>query len=105
MLLAVDGVAAHKSPPMESSSTLMGYDDAGNLVWSASGLILPSTTSCDMASTTVAARKVTRGYDARNRLITLRFPDKNGDQDWTCTADGKPATITTSNEVVRSAAS
>lgn len=87
-----------KSIEPETGSTLMGYDDAGNLVWSASGLNLPSTTSCDMASTTIAARKVTRGYDARNRLITLRFPDKNGDQDWTYTADGKPATITTSNE-------
>jgi len=87
-----------KSIEPETGSTLMGYDNAGNLVWSASGLNLTSTKSCDMASATIDARRVTRGYDARNRLKTLRFPDGNGDQDWTYTPDGKPATVATSNE-------
>ncbi|WP_268989338.1 NBR1-Ig-like domain-containing protein, partial [Xanthomonas vasicola] len=32
----------------ESGSTVMAYDAAGNLAWSASGLDLPSTTSCDL---------------------------------------------------------
>ncbi|HZA49336.1 MAG TPA: hypothetical protein VE549_01275, partial [Myxococcaceae bacterium] len=81
----------------ESGSTVMEYDGAGNLLWSAAGLNLPSTTSCDRADVSVPARKVTRTYDARNRLKTLTFPDGNGNQDWTYTPDGLPATITTWN--------
>lgn len=33
-----------------------------------------------------------------NRLTHLMFPDQNGDQGWTCTPDGLPATITTWND-------
>jgi YD repeat-containing protein len=40
---------------------------------------------------------VDRSYDARNRLTALRFPDGVGDQAWTYTPDGLPASIVTSN--------
>jgi YD repeat-containing protein len=81
----------------ETGSTVMHYDGAGNLDWSAAGLVLPSTTSCDDTHASIAARKVSRTYDARNRLKTLRFFDTRGDQDWTYTPDGLPVSITTVN--------
>ncbi|OHX25774.1 hypothetical protein BHL63_11775 [Xanthomonas alfalfae] len=82
----------------ESGSTVMAYDAAGNLAWSASGLDLPSTTSCDLEAAAASGRQVVRTYDTRNRLKTLRFPDKNGNQDWSYTPDGLPAQVTTWND-------
>jgi RHS repeat-associated protein len=41
---------------------------------------------------------VDRSYDPRNRLTALSFPDGNGNQTWTYTADGLPASITTAND-------
>lgn len=72
----------------ETGSTVMEYDGAGNLIWSAAGLSLPSTTSCDRAAAEASGRVVRRTYDARNRVATLRFPDHNGDVDYTYTLDG-----------------
>jgi hypothetical protein len=81
----------------ETGSTLLHYDGAGNLDWSAAGLALPSTTSCDDTHASIAARKVSRSYDQRNRLKTLRFPDTRGDQDWFYTPDGLPSKVLTVN--------
>ncbi|HEX6607376.1 MAG TPA: Ig-like domain-containing protein, partial [Chloroflexia bacterium] len=82
----------------ETGTTLMGYDAAGNLAWSASGL--PSGTACDLEGDTAAilARKAARTYDARNRISTLSFPDLNGNQSWSYTPDGLPASVTTYND-------
>ncbi len=82
----------------ETGATLYGYDGAGNLKWSAAGL--PSATACETNGTsgTVAARRVDRTYDARNRLSTLGFPDGRGNQVWTYTPDGLPGQITTYND-------
>ncbi|WAT15827.1 RHS repeat domain-containing protein [Xanthomonas fragariae] len=82
----------------ESGSTVMAYDAAGNVIWSASGLDLPSTTSCDLDAAAASGRQVVRTYDSRNRLKTLQFPDKNGNQDWSYTPDGLPAQVTTLND-------
>lgn len=82
----------------ETGATVMDYDAVGNLLWSAAGLSLPSTSSCDRDAAYSSGRRVDRGYDARNRLKTLRFPDSNGNQDWTYTPDGLPAQVTTWNE-------
>ena len=80
----------------ETGATLMGYDGAGNLSWSSAGL--PIGTACDDGTTpAVVHRKAARTYDPRNRLLTLSFPDGKGNQVWTYTATGKPATITTYN--------
>lgn len=81
----------------ETGATLMGYDAAGNLSWSAAGL--PAATPCDATGTTAAvvARKAARTYDARNRLSTLSFPDGLGNQLWTYTVTGKPAVLTAYN--------
>lgn len=81
----------------ETGATLLGYDGAGNLKWSAAGL--PSGQACEVNGTTpaVAARRVDRTYDGRNKLRTLGFPDARGNQAWTYTLDGLPASITTYN--------
>lgn len=81
----------------ESGLTLLGYDGAGNIAWSAAGL--PGTTGCETAGTSaaVAARRVDRRYDNRNQLRTLAFPDGNGNQSWSYTPDGKVSRIITSN--------
>ena len=86
-----------RSVEPETGATLMGYDGAGNLKWSAAGL--PASQACEAAgiSAPVAARRTDRTYDARNRLKTLIFPDGRGNQSWTYWPDGLPQTITTNN--------
>lgn len=81
----------------ESGATLMGYDGAGNLSWSAAGL--PGTSGCEAEGTSaaIAARRVDRRYDNRNQLRTLVFPDGNGNQSWSYSLDGKVSRIVTSN--------
>lgn len=86
-----------KSIEPETASTVMTYDNVGNLSWSASGQALPSTSSCD-ADSVATGQKVIRTYDARNRLTALTFADGNGSQNWVYTPDGLPDTITTWNE-------
>ncbi|WP_249405158.1 RHS repeat protein [Stenotrophomonas sp. CFBP 13725] len=87
-----------KSVEPETGATLLASDAADNLIWSAAGMDLADATTCSLDSAAADVRKVSRGYDARNRLVSLRFPDANGNQDWTYTPDGKPATVTTLNE-------
>ncbi|MFA0922360.1 RHS repeat domain-containing protein [Xanthomonas fragariae] len=82
----------------ETGATVMEYDAAGNLWWSAAGLNLPSPNSCERETAYSSGRRVDRSYDVRNRLTTLRFPDSNGNQDWSYTPDGLPGQVTTWNE-------
>jgi RHS repeat-associated protein len=81
----------------ETQTTLMGYDAAGNLAWSASGL--PSGQACEESGTApaVVARKSTRTYDNRNRMTVLEFADDTGEQVWTYTPDSLPNTVWTYN--------
>lgn len=81
----------------ETGATLSGYDAAGNLKWSASGL--PATTACeaDGTSSAVAARRADRTYTDRNQLKTLSFVGGLGNQIWTYTPDGLPDTLTAAN--------
>lgn len=81
----------------ETGATIMDYDAADNLAWTASGVNAPSTTDCNRTDAATLARKVSRTYDGRNRLTNLRFPDGRGDQDWSYTPDGLPAEVTTFN--------
>ena len=81
----------------ETGASLMGYDAAGNLKWSAAGLASGTACEANGTSTAVAPRRVDRTYDARNRLSTLTFPDGAGDQTWTYSADGLPATVAVTN--------
>jgi RHS repeat-associated protein len=86
-----------KSVDPETGSTVMAYDEAGNLAWSAAGLDLPDPDACNAGALSDTGRRVYRAYDARNRLTQLSFPDTLGDQIWTYTPDGLPASILTDN--------
>ena len=88
-----------KSIEPEVGATVFYNDAAGNLWWSAAGLNLPSTSDCNFAEAQSSGRKVTRSYDARNRLHQLLFPDGRGDQLWTYTPDGLPLQLTAWNDV------
>ncbi|WP_052100847.1 RHS repeat-associated core domain-containing protein [Novilysobacter arseniciresistens] len=79
----------------ETGDTFMGYDAAGNLAWSAGGY--NSTAGGCLGASSVAARRVDRAYDARNRPIELRFPDGQGDTVTRYTPDGLPASISAYN--------
>lgn len=84
----------------ETGSTVYQYDAAGNISWTASGLggaAFPADGTCRRTEAIASGRVVEREYDARNRLETLRFPDKRGDQDWVYYPDGLPRQVTTVN--------
>lgn len=81
----------------ETGSTVLGYDYNDNLLWSTSGLSGLSATHCDQTVAYNAGRTINRSYDARNRLYQMGFPNGLGDQTWTYTKDGQPASITTYN--------
>ncbi|AWV08082.1 RHS repeat domain-containing protein [Marilutibacter maris] len=80
----------------ETGDTFMGYDAAGNLAWSAAGY--RSAAAACVEATAVAARRADRGYDLRNRIVSLSFPDGRGNTTHTYTADGLPETITVNND-------
>ncbi|MDQ3205673.1 MAG: Ig-like domain-containing protein, partial [Pseudomonadota bacterium] len=82
----------------ETGSTVLEYDPAGNIVSATTGLALPATAGCYRPEATASGRSVLRQYDNRNRVRTLSFPDRNGDQDWQYTVTGQPAQITTYND-------
>lgn len=85
-----------KTVEPETGATIMGYDGAGNLVWSKAGATQIGTSSCNTGDVPVGQRTV-RTYDGRNWLRALEFPDGRGNQTWTYTKDGLPNTISTSN--------
>lgn len=88
-----------KAVEPETGATIMDYDGAGNVQWSASGLhALMGTTSCDTIAGRDSGRKVTRYYDSMNRLSSLHFPDGRGNQSWEYWLDGLPKKITTDNK-------
>ncbi|MBV7306985.1 NBR1-Ig-like domain-containing protein [Xanthomonas vasicola] len=81
----------------ETGASVYFNDAAGNLSWSASGISAPSTTDCSFEAAQDSGRVVARTYDARNRLLTLSFPDGHGNQTWSYTPDGLPGTVAVSN--------
>lgn len=86
-----------KRVELETGTTSMQYDAAGNLVREATGLLWSDTTSCAVDAAAFDARAVHHTWDARNRLTALAFPDGSGDQAWSYTPDGQPARIETRN--------
>lgn len=81
----------------ETGATLMGYDGAGNLSWSAGGLGVATACHATGLVAGIQSRRVARTYDIRNRLKNLTLPDGNGNQSWIYTADGLPQSVTTLN--------
>lgn len=85
-----------KSMEPESGATAIGYDAAGNILWSASGLTLLGL-QCDSAEAMASAARVDRTYDSLSRLLTLRFSDGQGDQDWSYWPGGMVKRVETRN--------
>lgn len=56
----------------ETGSTVMAYDGANNLVWSAEGQSIAGT-ACSQSSVPAAAQTA-RSYDAMNRVLTITPP-------------------------------
>jgi len=86
-----------RSVEPETGATLMGYDGAGNLAWSAAGL--PAATACHASGNTavILPRRTSRAYDARNRLQSLTFPDNVGNTNYGYTPDGQLAQVVVDN--------
>ena len=81
----------------ESGATAFGYDGAGNLSWSASGLDLPDTGNCDASSAEGSGRVVSRTYDKRNRPLTVSYADGSSNASFGYYPDGALQTQTVSN--------
>lgn len=85
----------------ETGATVMDYDAAGNLSWSATGLtgaMYTGLNDCSQAAAGGSGRVSHRAYDARNRLTNLAFPDGRGNQVWTYKPDSLPASVTVYND-------
>ena len=76
----------------ETGATVQAYDTAGNVAWRASGLALPGTSTCDQGSAP-AARMLTFGYDARDRLTSTTYGDGSPAVTRSYYADGRPRTV------------
>lgn len=62
----------------ESGATVVDYDAAGNVAWSAEGLALASAAACDREQVAGSA-KIVRTYDALNRLKSVTTPGGTAD--------------------------
>ena len=85
-----------KTMEPETGATVVGYDATGNILWSASGLTLLGQ-QCDTSAAYASASRIDRSYDSMARLLTLRFSDGQGDQDWSYWPGGKVKRVTTRN--------
>jgi RHS repeat-associated protein len=74
----------------ETGTTVMDYDGAGNVSWSAAG---QTATSCasrpTLASAIPATQKTLRTYDAVNRIKLVDVPNSTNDPTYTYFADGR----------------
>lgn len=66
----------------ESGSTVMNYDAAGNLLWSAPGQTVANANICNASAVPTTAR-ITRTYDVLNRLKTIDVPNSSNDLTYT----------------------
>lgn len=85
-----------KTVEPETGATILAYDSVGNITWSASGSSLTNLDNCSHDHVPLLDR-VTRTYDAMNRLQEVVFPDNLGNTSHTYFADGLLATMTTDN--------
>jgi RHS repeat-associated protein len=86
-----------KTVEPEIGATIQAYDAANNTAWRATGLTLTSLV-CDPASVP-AAKKISYGYDARNRLASTSFGDGGPGITRNYTPDGLPLTVSSNGSV------
>lgn len=79
----------------ESGATVVDYDAAGNVAWSAEGLNLPSG-SCDR-ELVPNSQKIVRTYDKLNRLINVSTPGGTADLQQSYFEDGQVKSLTVMN--------
>lgn len=84
-----DNLRLCKSIEPETGATVLEYDAAGNVAWSAQGLDLPDPSRCDRDAALSSTRRVVYAYDAINRPIQTTYPDGLGNLQTQYTADGK----------------
>lgn len=82
----------------ETGATVVDYDAAGNVAWTAAGLSLPDPASCNRTEAAASGRAVVRSYDALGRLKTMAFPDGRGNQAWNYHPDGLAREVATDND-------
>ncbi|UZW62444.1 RHS repeat domain-containing protein [Lysobacter enzymogenes] len=82
----------------ETGATVVDYDAAGNVAWTAAGLNLPDPVACNRAEAAASGRAVVRSYDALGRLKTMAFPYGRGNQTWNYHPDGLAREIATDND-------
>lgn len=75
----------------ETGASVVDYDAAGNVAWSAEGQNLLANT-CDRASVP-ASEKTNFVYDAMNRVTSVTYPDGINNTTSTYEADGKLKTV------------
>ena len=80
----------------ESGATLVDYDAAGNLLWSARSTSLTSTSACQTKSVPTYTRS-TRTWDARNRLSGIVHPAGTANESYSYFADGALKTASTTD--------
>ncbi|MEO7251283.1 MAG: Ig-like domain-containing protein [Arenimonas sp.] len=80
----------------ESGATVVDYDAAGNIAWTAEGQALPSTVNCDRDLVQTAAKTI-RLYDELNRVTAVSTPDATADVITTYYEDGAVHTLVASN--------
>ena len=77
----------------ETGATLIEYDGAQNIAWTAEGSGL-TTLACNRSSVPTSER-VIRTYDTRNRLTLVNYPDTTADISTTYYGDGAVNTTST----------
>ncbi len=80
----------------ESGASILDYDAAGNLAWSARHGTLTSTSDCQRASVPSGSRSW-RTYDTRNRLTAVDHPAGTADESYSYHADGALFTASTTD--------
>lgn len=72
----------------EHGATVMDYDSASRLAWTADGLNLLNSNQCDRESV-AANQRVVRSYNNRDELTGIDYPDSADDLTFAYYADGK----------------
>ncbi|MRF19956.1 MULTISPECIES: RHS repeat-associated core domain-containing protein [unclassified Stenotrophomonas] len=93
-----DNLRLCKSIEPEVGATVIEYDAAGNIAWSAQGLDLSDSSRCDRDVAFSSTRRVAYAHDARNRIVQTTYPDGLGNLQVQYTADGKLKSETAVNQ-------